>query len=174
MKKSLIIPIILIIGYLSYEYIYKAPKYNTGEKTEEISAVLRDGSVFTLSELQGNYVLLDFWGSWCGPCRAESPSLVSLNNAMKGQTFAQAEGFEIVSVGVESSEKSWNAAIIKDQLDWKYHIMQKDLFNSPLPLLYKVREIPTKYLLDTNGEVLFVNPTFDQINNYLVGQINTD
>ncbi len=167
MKSTLITALILVLGYLSYTYIYKAPKYTAGEKTEEIAAVLRDGSPFTLSELHGKYVLLDFWGSWCGPCRAESPALVQLNQRMKGRKFAHADGFEIVSVGVESSEKSWNAAIVRDQLDWKYHIIQTDRFKSPLTLLYKVREIPTKYLLDTNGEVLFVNPSFDQINSYL-------
>jgi len=169
MKKALILPLLILIGYLGYTYIYKAPKYSAGDTTEEISAVLRDGSPFTLSDLHGKYVLLDFWGSWCGPCRRESPDLVRLNNEMKGKTFAKASGFEIVSVGIESSEKSWNAAIKRDQLDWKYHIIQTERFNSPLPLLYKVREIPTKYLLDTNGEVILVNPTFDQIHTFLVG-----
>jgi len=167
MNKSLILPVLLVIGYLAYTFIYKAPKYSAGEKTEEISAVLRDGSPFTLSDLHGKYVLLDFWGSWCGPCRAESPALVKLNQEMSGRKFNDADGFEIVSVGIETSEKSWNAAIERDQLNWKYHIIQTERFKSPLPLLYKVREIPTKYLLDTNGEVLFVNPTFDQITDFL-------
>lgn len=168
MKKSAyLFPLLLLLGYLFYENVYKAPKYDAGEAVAEIQTTLEDGTPFTLSDLHGKYVLLDFWGSWCGPCRAENPQLVKLHKDMKTQNFSNGDGFEIVSIGVESSEKSWKNAIETDGLHWKYHIIQKERFKSPLPSLYKVREIPTKYLLDTNGEVVFVNPSFEQIYAYL-------
>jgi thiol-disulfide isomerase/thioredoxin len=164
---SIIIPVFLLLGYLFYEKVYKAPKYQAGDEVAEIQTTLIDGTPFTLSDLEGKYVLLDFWGSWCPPCRQENPELVKLHKEMHNSTFAKAEGFEIVSIGVESNEKSWKRAIQQDGLDWKYHIIQTDRFNSPLPSLYKVREIPTKYLLDTNGDVLLVNPTFADIYTHL-------
>ena len=164
---SIIIPVLLLLGYLFYEKVYKAPKYQAGDEVAEIHTTLIDGTSFTLSDLEGKYVLLDFWGSWCPPCRQENPELVKLNQEMQNHTFAQAEGFDIVSIGVESSEASWKRAILQDGLDWKYHIIQTDRFKSPLPQLYNVKEIPTKYLLDTNGDVLLVNPTFADIYTYL-------
>lgn len=164
---SYLVPIILLLGYLFYEHVYKAPKYNSGEPVDQIEAVLIDGTTFTLSDLLGKYVLVDFWGSWCPPCRIENPELVQLYHSTREQSFAKADGFEILSIGIESSESSWKKAIERDRLTWKYHIIQKERFMSPLAKLYSVKEIPTKYLLDTNGIVLLVNPTFGEIYDYL-------
>ena len=76
------------------------------------------------------------------------------------------KGFEIVSVAIETNEKRWKKAIQSDQLNWPYHIVQLDRFKSPIALEYGVREIPTKYLLDTKGEILMVNPTFAKLNSF--------
>lgn len=167
MKYSSIIPLLLIVGYLAYTYIYKAPKYADGDAVADFQAQLIDGSDFKLSDMKGKYVLLDFWGSWCGPCRVESPALVRLNNDFSTATFQNASGFEIVSVAIETSEASWKKAIQADNLTWKHHIVQKDRFKSPIAQLYKVREIPTKYLLDTKGNVLMVNPSFAELTKFL-------
>ncbi len=151
-----ILLILIILGYAGY-YFYKKPKYANGEKAPQFSATLMDGSSFELKELEGSYVLLDFWGSWCGPCRKENPELVKLYNEFKDASFDGAGGFEMVSIAVETNEKRWKSAIEKDGLTWRYHIAQLDRFKSPIVSQYGVKEIPTKYLLNQKGEIIGVN-----------------
>ena len=157
-----ILLILIILGYAGY-YFYKKPKYANGEKAPQFSATLIDGSAFELKDLEGKYVLIDFWGSWCGPCRKENPDLVNLYNEFKDVTVEDADGFEMVSIAVETNERRWKAAIEKDQLNWKYHIAQLDRFKSPIVSQYGVKEIPTKYLLNQRGEIIGVNLTSQEI-----------
>ena len=158
--------IVVLIGVAAYyggRYLYFLPKYGDGEQVEDFSAQLIDGSEFALSDLRGKYVLIDFWGSWCGPCRQENPYLVQLYNAFQGQTFSGAEGFEIVSIAIETSERSWKSAIQRDGLVWPYHIGQFDRFKSPIARQYGVREIPTKYLVGPRGNIISVNPSVQEV-----------
>lgn len=169
-KLSILIPLFIVLFYIG-KYFYMKPKFKSGDKAIVFTAKLKDGSQFSIQDLKGNYVLLDFWGSWCGPCRAENPNLIALNAKYNGKEFTDATGFEIVSIGVERNLTSWEKAIGQDGLVWKYHILQTDNFKSPIPLLYGVREIPTKYLLDTEGNVIFTNPNFTEISNFLNGKL---
>ena len=154
-----------IIGFIGYK-IYQMPKFSDGEIAPGFQAELIDGNPFLLSDLNGSYVLLDFWGSWCGPCRKESPDLVKLHKAFNGQSFSDAKGFEIVSIAIETSEARWKKAIQSDQLNWPHHIVQLDRFSGAIATEYGVREIPTKYLLDTKGEILMVNPSFEKLHTF--------
>ena len=175
MKKtfSIITNILLglaVVGFIGYK-IYIMPKFGDGEKVPSFTTTLINGESFSLSDVNGKYVLLDFWGSWCGPCRLESPDLVSLHQKFYGKTFSDADGFEIVSVAIETNEGRWKKAIKNDNLNWPYHIVQLDRFAGPIATQYGVKEIPTKYLLDTNGSVLMVNPSFSQLDAFLAGKI---
>lgn len=164
---------LLVVGFV-INHLYRLPKFKSGDTALPFKAQLIDGSSFDLKSLQGQYVLLDFWGSWCGPCRKESPHLVSLYKDFHNKTFKDATGFEIVSIAIERKETRWRKAIQDDGLNWKYHIGQMNRFSDELPVLYGVREIPTKYLLDTNGTIIMVNPAFDAIRDFLNAKVVTD
>ena len=161
-----IILIILVAGYVIY-FFYKQPKYKSGEKAKDFTATLLSGQTFKLSDLQGKYVMLDFWGSWCGPCRKENPELVSLYEEFKEKTFNTSGGFEMVSVAIETKKENWLRAVQYDGLSWKYQIGQFERFKSPIATLYGVKEIPTKYFISPEGNILMVNPTISEIKTYL-------
>lgn len=148
--------VLLLVGYSGY-YFYKKPKYINGETAPQFTAQMIDGTQFSLSDLKGKYVLLDFWGSWCGPCRKENPSIVGLYKQFNGKIFTDASGFEVVSVAIERDENRMKKAIAKDGLIWKHHIPQLDRFASPVASQYGVNEIPTKYLINPKGYIMGVN-----------------
>lgn len=161
-----ILLILLILGYVAY-YFYKKPKYINGELAPQFTTKLIDGSTFSLNDMKGKYVLIDFWGSWCGPCRKENPSVVALYNAYHGKDFKDATDFEVVSIAVESDENRMKNAILKDQLTWKYHIPQLDRFKSTVVSQYGVKEIPTKYLINPEGYIMGVNQNLEEIDRLL-------
>jgi len=164
--------LLLLLGiYLVGRYLHLRPQFGKGETTPTIATTLQNGEAFELSDLQGQYVLLDFWGSWCGPCRKDNPKLVQLYDKYHGQHFEEAAGFEIVSVAIEQNRQSWQAAIRQDGLDWKYHIGLFDGFESEIAQAYGVRSIPTKYLLDENGTIIGVNQSAAAIDRFLAKQL---
>ncbi|MBC7884014.1 MAG: TlpA family protein disulfide reductase [Saprospiraceae bacterium] len=161
-----IILVLLVTGYVIY-YVYRMPKYKSGEKAQDFTSNLISGDSFKLSELKGYYVLLNFWGSWCGPCRKENPELVMLYQSMKDKTFTTAGRFEIVSIGLESEKGKWERAVQIDGLAWKYQFVELDRFSGPIAKLYGVKELPAKYFISPEGMILMVNPKISEIHDYL-------
>lgn len=151
--------------------MYFKPKFINGEDVPNIEARLIDGKTFSLEELRGSYTLIDFWGSWCGPCRAESPQLVEMHRRYTNASFKDAEGFEVVSVAIETDERRWRAAIAQDNLDWPYHIAEFERFESPVAKEFGVREIPTKYLLNPDGKIIGVNLSFEEMDKLLAARV---
>ena len=173
-KKYGFIGLLLLIGAIWVgKYLYSKPKYVNGETAPNFKMTLLDGREMELYDLKGNYILLDFWGSWCGPCRRDNPNLVNLYDEYHGQTFNDADGFEIVSVGLEMKPERWKAAITKDGLYWPYHHADFDRMDSPIGKSYGVREIPTKYLITPDGYIAGVNMTFDQLSKFLSDRIKS-
>lgn len=160
----------MVVGYGIY-YIYKLPKFKQGHVAPDFTASLINGETFTLSALRGDYVLLDFWGSWCGPCRMENPELVKLYNEYQLNVSSSSPNFNIVSIAVETNEASWRNAIVNDGLIWDNHIYEKGRFKSPIVTSYGVKEIPTKYLIDPEGNILATNPSFEEIRNILTANL---
>jgi thiol-disulfide isomerase/thioredoxin len=158
-----IISICVVAIFLLAKYFYFKPGYDSGQQAPDFSSTLISGERFSLSDLRDNYILLDFWGSWCGPCRVENPHLVELYNEFHNQSFNNAENFEIVSVAIETNEARWRHAIIRDKLSWKYHLGEFQRFKSPIAQMYGVREVPTKYLIGPEGNIIAVNPDFKTI-----------
>ena len=164
--------LIIMVGVLISRYFRLQPELINGQAAPNFKASLINQQTFALSDLQGHYVLLDFWGSWCAPCRRQNPGLVRLYETYKGKEFTDAAGFEIVSIGIESSDRSWKMAIEKDNLHWPYHIKDLSLggdetFSGPVSSLYEIKSVPTSYLLDPNGIIIAVNPGKNQVKKLL-------
>ncbi|KAA3640131.1 MAG: AhpC/TSA family protein [Bacteroidetes bacterium] len=108
------------------------------------------GTPVTLSDLQGKYVLIDFWASWCGPCRAENPNVVKLYNELHDK------GFEIIGVSFDTKRDNWLEAIKQDSLTW-YHVSDLNGWNNEVGKMYAVRAIPHTILLDKEGTIIAKN-----------------
>ena len=159
--------ILVVIGVFVGRYFYMKPRFVNGEVAPNFAAPLIDGSDWQLQKLKGNYVLIDFWGSWCGPCLRENPQLRELYDTYNGEKFKDAEGFEIVSVAIERNEKSWRRAVERHQLRWPYHVLDiatnMKFFDSEIAGKYGIKELPTKYLVNPKGYIIGVNLSKEEI-----------
>lgn len=164
--------LIVIVGLVWLgRYLYFKPNYVNGEIAPDFEMTLLDGQKMNLYDLKGNYVLLDFWGSWCGPCRKENPELVRLYKEFNGRDYKDGKSFEVVSIGLEMNEARWKAAIQRDGLSWPWHHADFDRMNSPIASKYGVREIPTKFLITPDGYIAGVNQSIDEIRAFLTSRI---
>lgn len=123
----------------------------TTTKAPDIVLVSPDGKTIKLSKLKGKMVLIDFWASWCGPCRKENPNVVEAYNKYKSKKFLNAKGFEVYSVSLDRNEEAWKKAITEDKLIWKNHGWDKDGAASKL---YQVNSIPSGFLVDGEGNIV--------------------
>ncbi len=122
-------------------------KIAEGSEAPEIKLKSPDGNEITLSSFRGKYVLIDFWASWCSPCRKANPDLVKLYKKYKTKDF------EIYSVSLDRDKDAWKAAIKADKMTW---IQVSDLlyWDSPVAKLYSVEAIPFSVLIDKKGKIL--------------------
>jgi peroxiredoxin len=121
-----------------------------GQAAPEISLNNPDGKAVSLSSLRGKYVLIDFWASWCGPCRQENPNVVRMYNKFKGKNF------EIFGVSLDKSKEKWVEAIQKDELSW-VHVSDLQYWQSAGAQAYGVQSIPATFLIDPAGKVIAKN-----------------
>ncbi len=128
-----------------------------GTKIPNIKGDNPQGNTLDLSELRGKVVLVDFWASWCPPCRRENPNLVKAYNEYKDKEFTKGSGFEIFSVSIDSRNSEWTRAIEKDKLTWQYHICTHKGWESPICDEFDIQSIPTNFLIDKNGVIIAKN-----------------
>lgn len=146
-----------------------------GMVAPDISLSGPDGKNYALSQLKGKVVLLDFWASWCGPCRKANPHVVDVYNKYKDKGFtvfsvsldgidnrskARYTTDELFKSGLEQAKQNWIAAIEKDQLTWPYHVSELTKWDTKAAKTYGVTGIPKTFLIDKDGKIAAVNPRF--------------
>lgn len=133
-----------------------------GATAPEFAEADTAGKMVSLSSFRGKYVLIDFWASWCGPCRRENPNVVKAYKAYKGKNFT------ILGVSLDrpNAKDKWLAAIHKDGLAWN-HVSDLKFWDSKAADLYAVRGIPQNFLLDPNGKIIGKNLRGEDLQNKL-------
>jgi len=125
----------------------KAMRLSVGTEAPDFSQATPEGTDMKLSSLRGKYVLIDFWASWCGPCRRENPNVVRLYNQYKEK------GFEILGVSLDQSRDRWLQAIEADQLTWS-HVSDLKGWGNEVAKMYEISSIPKTILLDPQGKII--------------------
>ncbi|QOG01099.1 TlpA disulfide reductase family protein [Flavobacterium sp. MDT1-60] len=121
--------------------------YSVGKPFLEFELLDQKGALIHLKKFSGKIILIDFWASWCGPCRKKSPELIALK-----QQFAAAN-FEIIGISRDKNKKQWSAAIEKDKLDW-INLLDED---QKIENLIGIENIPYNYLIDEKGIIIGIN-----------------
>ena len=148
MKKVIYTPLVLFCILFSTIDFYAQ---EVGEKAPEIELTSNTGKKINLSDLKGKVVLVDFWASWCGPCRRENPNVVEAFSKYHKSKFTNAKGFEVFSVSLDKNEQAWLEAIKKDNLTWDSHVWDK---GGEFAKQYHITSIPMAFLIDGEGKVV--------------------
>lgn len=133
-------------------------RVEVGDEMPDIVMENPEGEELKLSDLRGKVVLVDFWASWCKPCRKANPKLVKVYKKYKDRQFENANGFTIFSVSLDQKAESWKKAIEDDELIWSHHVNDFNVWRSPIARKLGIKTIPTAFLIDGEGVIVAINP----------------
>jgi peroxiredoxin len=131
-----------------HEKVLELDRLSIGSLAPEIALNTPDGKSIALSSLKGKVVLIDFWASWCRPCRAENPNVVRMYNTYKDK------GFDIYSVSLDKDKEAWMKAINDDHLLWPSHVSDLGYWQSSVVKQYNISGIPFTCLIDKEGKIV--------------------
>ncbi len=137
------------IGPLEFD-VRKSSTFMSGFEAPDLAGMTPDSTTYALSQMRGKIVLVDFWASWCGPCRREMPTVVAAYNKYKGK------GFDILGVSLDRDMPAWKNAIKQDGLPW-HHISDLQGWQSKHAALYSINSIPATVLVDKEGKIIARN-----------------
>ncbi len=138
-----------------------------GKTLPDIALQNPEGETLKLSDLRGSIVLVDFWASWCRPCRRENPVVREAYSRFAQKKFDGASGFKIFSVSLDNNKSAWTEAISADSLYWSWHVSDLQGWRSTTARQMGVRSIPANFLIDQDGVILATNLRGLQLEQFL-------
>ncbi|MDA3817291.1 MAG: TlpA disulfide reductase family protein [Prolixibacteraceae bacterium] len=130
---------------------------NINNKAPNIIEESPNGTNYELYDLKGKLVLIDFWASWCGPCRHENPNIVANYEKYKNKKFTNGDGFTVFSVSLDQNKNRWTNAIEQDSLIWPYHVSDLKGWYAEHAKTYHVNSIPSSFLINGDGIIIAKN-----------------
>ena len=140
---------------------------NIGERAPELVVASPSGEKISLSSLRGKMVLVDFWASWCAPCRQENPNLVRTYKKYRDKEFKNGNGFTVYGVSLDRQKEDWTTAIKRDGLEWESQVSDLKGWQSVPAAQYGVMVIPSNFLIDGTGIIVAKDLRGDFLENKL-------
>ena len=150
MQNLRILTLIFVLVFSSFAGKAQAPIANIADSRLDFTVASLKGDSIKLSSLKGKILLLDFWASWCGPCRISNKQLVKLYSKYKNK------GFEILGVSLDDESKNWKKAVSKDKITWLQGI-DSGGWDALAPIKWQVDALPTSFLINKDGDVVAIN-----------------
>lgn len=151
--------ILAALVYLIYQFYYLKPAFAIGESIPDFKGTTIDDRPFSIDEMRGKLVLVEFWGTWCGPCRKQMPQLSSLYRTYRDSLHGT---FEIVTIAMDDDTAALRRVINQDSLVWPIHLRESKQ-GGTIANLFEIREIPTSYLINEKAQIIRVNPSIDEL-----------